>query len=71
MGRRLHESRAFLVVSLCATHGSFLIVASCKRKDEMDPSLAIALSAFIISYALLASERINRASWLRLPFLSS
>jgi hypothetical protein len=35
----------------------------------MDPSLAIALSVFIISYALLASERINRIVVVALAFL--
>jgi|GEM_PF-3069747 len=35
----------------------------------MDPSLAIALCVFIISYALLASERINRTVVVALAFL--
>jgi hypothetical protein len=35
----------------------------------MDSSLAIALSVFIISYALLASERINRTVVVALAFL--
>jgi hypothetical protein len=35
----------------------------------MDPSLAIALFVFIISFALLASERINRTVGVALAFL--
>lgn len=35
----------------------------------MDPSLAIALSVFIISYGLLASERINRTVVVAIAFL--
>jgi hypothetical protein len=35
----------------------------------MDPRLAVALSVFIISYSLLASERINRTVVVALAFL--